>query len=104
MAEGAVHRDRLANTFAPFSDTAQAALAHLGDPTEGGLVSEAIRATDAETAEAIADVDDDAAMTPAPWSCSAQTAKGSIGRRWPRCERIPRVVGGYARGGTQGAG
>jgi hypothetical protein len=63
MAEGAAHRDRLADTLSPSSDTAQAAVAHLGAPDQGGLVAEAIRATDAETAEAVVDVDEDTAMT-----------------------------------------
>jgi hypothetical protein len=58
MGEAAIHRDRLTGTFSPFSDTAKAAVAHLGNSDEGESVADAIRATDAETAEAIADVDD----------------------------------------------
>ena len=58
MGEAAIHRDRLKGTFEPFSSTAEAALAHLGETEAGESVADAIRATDADTAEAIAEVDD----------------------------------------------
>src|SRR3954470_19430580 len=63
LAEGAAHRRRLEKTFSPYNDTAKAALAHLGHTGEGEHVPQAIRASDAETADAIAGVDQIQAMT-----------------------------------------
>ena len=61
LGEAALHRDRLQGTFALFSDTAKAAVAHLGETEEVGSVADALQATDADTAEAITDVDDTSA-------------------------------------------
>ena len=57
LAEAAAHRSRLEHRLSPFSDTAKAALAHLGSDAEGENVAEAVAATDAETAETLAEVD-----------------------------------------------
>jgi hypothetical protein len=63
LAEAAAHRCGLAETFSPYRKTKQAALAHLGasDHLEG--VSDAVRATAADTKEALADITADEAMT-----------------------------------------
>ncbi len=63
LAEAAAHRCGLAETFSPYRKTKQAALAHLGasDHLEG--VSDAVRATAADTKEALADTVADEAMT-----------------------------------------
>lgn len=61
MGEAAIHRDRLKGTCSLFSDTAKSAVAHLGETEHDESVMEAIRATDAETAETIAQVDDTSA-------------------------------------------
>ena len=52
LGEAAIHRDRLKRTFGEFSDTAESALAHLGEIKEVESVAEALQATDADTAEA----------------------------------------------------
>jgi hypothetical protein len=63
QAEAAVHRHGLEETFSPRRKTKQAALAHLGasDHIEG--VSDAVRATAADTKEALADITADETMT-----------------------------------------
>ena len=47
LAEGAAYRRGLKDTLASFSDTAKAALAHLGDIDPSERVADAIKATDA---------------------------------------------------------
>jgi hypothetical protein len=61
MGEAAIHRDRLKGTFSSFSDTAKSAVAHLGEIEHGESVADAIRATAADTAETMAEVDDTSA-------------------------------------------
>ena len=63
QAEAAAYRRGLAETFSPCRKTKQAALAHLGasDHLEG--VSDAVRATAADTKEALAEITADEAMT-----------------------------------------
>jgi hypothetical protein len=65
MAEAAAQRRQLAKTLSGGEDTAEAAVAHLGETDEGvgEDVADALRADIATTAAEIADVDEDAAMT-----------------------------------------
>lgn len=63
IAEAAAHRSQLVRTFASCSETAKAAVAHLGPAGTGENVASAVRADGSATAEAIADIDEDAAMT-----------------------------------------
>jgi hypothetical protein len=63
LAEAAAHRRGLEAALAPHRDTAKAALAHLDDAGRSGLAAEAVRATDADTAADLADVEADEAMT-----------------------------------------
>jgi hypothetical protein len=63
LAEAAVHRCGLAETFSPHRKTKQAALAHLGASDHSEGVSDAVRATAADTKEALADITADEAMT-----------------------------------------
>jgi hypothetical protein len=78
MAEGAAHRSRLRQTFAPYGDTASSAVAHLGQTGDGEQVAEAVRAGDAATAEAIADVDEDTAMTRSALALLGTKGKGAL--------------------------
>ena len=77
MAEGAAHRHGLRETFSTFSDTPRAAVAHLGHTDDGEQVAEAIRASDAATAEAIAAMDEDTAMTRSALALLGTKAKGA---------------------------
>jgi hypothetical protein len=63
LAEAAAHRRGLQNTLSPFQETVKAALVHLGASEQSERVVDAIRATAGETAEDIADLEQDEAMT-----------------------------------------
>jgi hypothetical protein len=63
MAEVAAYRDALQDRFAPFRDTAKAALAHVRTAHEPESVEHAVKAGDADTEAELADLDDDEAMT-----------------------------------------
>jgi len=63
LAELAAHHRGLEDTTAPFRDTVEAALVHLGTGKQIEGVFDAMRATPEETTEQQADVDEDAAMT-----------------------------------------
>jgi hypothetical protein len=63
QAEAAVHRRGLEETFSPTRKTKLAALAHLGASDHSEGVSDAVRATAADTKQALADTTADEAMT-----------------------------------------
>ena len=63
LAEAAAHRHGLEATFAPWRNTVKAALVHLDAIGQCEGVVDAIRATQADTEEDIADLDEDEAMT-----------------------------------------
>ncbi len=63
LAEVASYRDGLHDCFASFRDTAKAAVAHLKTTEQPESVERAVRATDADTAAELADLDEDEAMT-----------------------------------------
>ena len=63
LAEGAAHRCGLAETFSRYRKTKQAALAYLGASDGSEEVSDAVRATAADTKEALAGIAEDEAMT-----------------------------------------
>ncbi len=63
LAEAAAHRHGLEATLAPWRNTVKAALVHLDAIGQCEGVVDAIRATQADTEEDIADLDEDEAMT-----------------------------------------
>ena len=63
LAEAAAHRRGLEDTLAPYRETVKAALVHLDTPHESDQLADAIRMTDRDTAEAIAEMEEDEAMT-----------------------------------------
>jgi hypothetical protein len=63
LAEAAAQRHGLEATFAPWRNTVKVALIHLGAIGQCEQVVDAIRATQADTEEDIADLDEDEAMT-----------------------------------------
>jgi hypothetical protein len=63
LAEAAAHRHGLEETFSPHRKTKQAALAHLGASDRSEDVSDAVRATAADTKEVLADTAADEVMT-----------------------------------------
>lgn len=63
LAEAALYRDGLEGTFASFRDTVKAAVAHLRDAAHTESVADAVRATEADTAADLRDVEQDEAMT-----------------------------------------
>ena len=63
LAEAAAQRHGLEATFAPWRNTVKVALVHLGAIGQRERVVDAIRATQADTEEDIADLDEDEAMT-----------------------------------------
>ena len=63
LAELAAHHRGLEDTTAPFRDTVEATLVHLGTGKQIEGVFDAIRATPEETTEQQADVEEDVAMT-----------------------------------------
>jgi hypothetical protein len=63
LAEAAAHRRGLDGTLAPYRETVKVALAHLDAPGQSERVIDAIRATAADTEEAMADMAADEAMT-----------------------------------------
>jgi hypothetical protein len=62
LAEAAVLRSGLEDTFSPYRETAKAALAHLGEPGEQDQVVDAIRVTAEDTEEELADIAEHEAM------------------------------------------
>ena len=63
LAEVAAHRRGLGDTLEPYRKTANAALAHLDVSDQSESASDAVRATVADTNEAMADMAADEAMT-----------------------------------------
>ena len=63
LAEAAAHRRGLEATLAPWSNTVEAALVHLGAFARWEGVADAIRATQADTEEDITDIEENEAMT-----------------------------------------
>ncbi len=63
LAEAAAHRRGLDDTFASYRKTVKVALAHLHDAGESERVTNAVRATDADTEEDMRDLEEDEAMT-----------------------------------------
>ena len=63
LAEAAAHRRGLEDTLAPYRETVKAALVHLDTPHESDQLADAIRMTDRDTADAIAEMEEDEAMT-----------------------------------------
>jgi hypothetical protein len=63
LAEAAAHRRGLESALAPWSNTVEAALVHLGAFARWEGVADAIRATQAETVKDIADIEENEAMT-----------------------------------------
>ncbi len=63
LAEAAAHRRGLEATFTSYRETAKVALAHLGEAGRSERVTNAVRATDADTEDDIRDLDADEAMT-----------------------------------------
>lgn len=63
MAESAIHHRGLKAACGPYEKTAAAALVHVAEPGKTESVSDAIRATEAQTADDHADLESDRAMT-----------------------------------------
>lgn len=63
LAEAAAHRRGLDHTFSRFRETAKVAVAHLHDVGESECVTNAVRATDADTEEDNRELEEDEAMT-----------------------------------------
>jgi hypothetical protein len=63
LAEAAAHRRGLEDTLAPYRETVKAALVHVGATDQTERVADAIRATAEETAQDLADMEADEAMT-----------------------------------------
>jgi hypothetical protein len=63
LAEAAAHRRSLGDTLEPYRKTVKAALVHLDATDESERVVDAIRATPEDTAEDLADMEADEAMT-----------------------------------------
>ena len=63
LAEGAAHRHGLLASLAPNRRTAEAAVAHLDTETESEHLAEAVSATATDTAEQLADLEEDESMT-----------------------------------------
>lgn len=63
LAEAAAHRRGLDGTLPSYRETVKVALVHLDATAQSGRVVDAIRATDAETEESIAEMREDEAMT-----------------------------------------
>ena len=63
LAEAAAHRRGLEKTLAPYHDTVKVALVHLDATGQSERVVDAIRATADDTAEDIAEMEADEAMT-----------------------------------------
>ena len=63
LAEAAVHRRGLEGTLASFRETVKVALVHLDATAQSERVVDAIRATDTETEDGIADLREDESMT-----------------------------------------
>jgi hypothetical protein len=63
LAESAAHHRALERTTEPNRETVKAALVHVAEPTKTEAVTDAIRATEAQTAEDFGDLDSDQAMT-----------------------------------------
>ena len=63
LAEAAAHRRGLESALAPWSNTVEAALVHLGAFARWEGVADAIRATQAETEKDIADIEENEAIT-----------------------------------------
>jgi hypothetical protein len=65
MAESAIHHRALKEACGPYEKTAGAALIHVAEPGKSDSVADAIRASEAETADDYADLESDRAMTEA---------------------------------------
>jgi hypothetical protein len=65
MAESAIHHRALEDATDPYHGTAKAALVHVAEPGKSESVADAIRASEAETADDYADLESDRAMTEA---------------------------------------
>jgi hypothetical protein len=63
LAEGAAHRRGLEASLRPYKETAAAALVHLQGLPNSDAVNDAVRATETETQEDLADIAADEAMT-----------------------------------------
>jgi hypothetical protein len=63
LAEGAAHRRGLEATLKPYKETAKVALVHVERPNSSETATEAIRTTETETEEDLADVAADEAVT-----------------------------------------
>ena len=63
LAEGALYRRELRDTFDPSRETVEAALVHLDPGKQIERIVDAIRATPEDTAEELADLKEDQAMT-----------------------------------------
>jgi hypothetical protein len=63
LGESAAHHRALKRSVDPYQQTAKAALIHLGGDVEKEAVSDAITATDEQTAADLADLESDQAMT-----------------------------------------
>lgn len=65
MAESAIHHRALEHATGPYRETVKAALIHVAEPGKSESVADAIRASEAETADDYADLESDRAMTEA---------------------------------------
>ncbi len=63
LAEAAAHHQGLRSALLPFHDTAEAAVAHLDTKVEQKHLSTAVKATEADTMEQLADLESDESMT-----------------------------------------
>ncbi len=63
LAEAAAHRRGLEATLKPYKETAKAALIHVGGAPNSEGAGEAVRSTESDTSEDLADVAADEAMT-----------------------------------------
>ncbi|MGH7089278.1 MAG: hypothetical protein ACREFQ_10285 [Stellaceae bacterium] len=63
MAESAIHHRALKGACGLYRETAEAALIHVADPGKSESVADAIRATEAETADDFSDLESHRAMT-----------------------------------------
>lgn len=80
LAEGAAHNRALMRATDPHGDTVKAALIHIAAHDGKEALAEAIRATEAQTAAELADIEADEAMTKAALRLLAKPSPGAYSR------------------------
>ena len=93
MGEAAIHRDRLAGRSRPSATRPRRRWPILAIPMKARSVADAIRATDADTAETIAAVDDNQRHGEHAMELLGGNDGDAYRARWQRCPKKPRSGG-----------